>query len=359
MRTDSYRVVVWSTGGIGSNAIGAIDLRPDLELVGVWVHTPEKVGRDAGELAGIEPLGVLATGDAEALVALEPDCVVSGASGPERGAGAVPDYERLLERGINVVTTTSTELVYPPVADAGLRERLSKAANSGGASLFASGIFPGFASDQLALVLTTLSRSIRSVRLVEVSLNDHYPVAEVMMNGMGFGRPLDFEPLLAMPGVIPMVWKAPIALIAQGLGVELEEIRGRLDRVLTEKAIDVAFGSIPAGTVGAVRTTACGIVGGREAIVVDHVIRMARDVAPEWPSSENDATYLVSIEGDPDMECRLTLGPAVGHDAGNSAIVATAMRVVNAIPLVVAADPGLLSSLDLDLTVPKDPFDRP
>ncbi len=85
---------------------------------------------------------------------------------------------------------------------------------------------------------------------------------------------------------------------------------------------------------------------------------MARDTAPEWPSSENDATYLVSIDGDPDMECRLTLGPAVGHDAGNSAIVATAMRVVNAVPLVVAADPGLLSSLDLDLTVPRDPFAR-
>ncbi len=359
MRTDPYRVAVWSTGGVGSNAIRAIDRRPDLELVNVWVHTPEKVGRDAGELADIASLGVLATSDVEALIALEPDCVVYGASGPERGTGAVPDYERLLEVGINVVTTTSTELIYPPVADVGLRERLSKAAISGGASFYASGIFPGFASDELALLLTTLSRSIRSLHLVEVSLNDHYPVADVMMDGMGFARPLDFEPLLALPEVIPMVWKAPITLIARGLDVELEEIRGRLDRVLTDRAIEVAFGTIPAGTVGAVRTTACEIVRGREAIIVDHVIRMARDVAPEWPSSENDATYLVSIEGDPDMECRLALGPADGHDAGNSAIAATAMRVVNAIPFVVAADPGLLSSLDLAMTVPRDPFDQP
>ena len=159
---------MWSTGGVGSNAIRAIADRPDLELVGVWVHTPEKVGRDAGELAGIAHLGIAATGDADELIALEPDCVVYAASGPERGAGAVPDYERLLEAGINVVTTTSTELVYPPVADEALRERLDKAAAAGDASLYASGIFPGFASDELALLLTTQSRNIQTLRLIEM-----------------------------------------------------------------------------------------------------------------------------------------------------------------------------------------------
>jgi hypothetical protein len=348
----SRRVVVWSTGGVGSNAIRAVVGRPDLELVGVWVHTPEKVGRDAGELAGMEPLGLAATNDVDALIGLQPDCVVYAASGPERGAGAVPHYEQLLEAGINVVTTTSTELVYPPAADAALRERLSKAAEAGRASLYATGIFPGFASDELALVVTSLSRNITTIRVCEVSLNDHYPVADVMMDGMGFARPLDFEPLLALPGVIPLVWSPPIELIAKGLGVELEEIRGALDRQLTDRDIEVAFGTIPAGTVGAVRTTASGIVNGRDAIVVDHVIRMARDVAPDWPSSENDASYLVAITGDPDIECRLTLGPPEGTDAGEAAMTATAMRVVNAVPFVVDARPGLLSSLDLPVTVP-------
>jgi hypothetical protein len=302
------------------------------------------------------PIGLAATDDKDALVALEPDCVVYAASGPERGAGAVPDYELLLAAGINVVTTTSTELVYPPAADAALRDRMSKAAEAGRASLYATGIFPGFASDELALVVTTLSRNIQSLRVLEVSLNDHYPVADVMMDGMGFARPLDFEPLLALPGVIPMVWAPPIELIAKGLGVELEEICGRLDRQLTDRELEVAFGTVPAGTVGAVRTTASGIVDGREAIVVDHVIRMARDVAPDWPSSENDATYLVSIEGDPDIECRLTLGPPEGTDAGEAAMTATAMRVVNAVPYVIDAAPGLLSSLDLPVTVPAQVF---
>jgi len=352
------RVVVWSTGGVGAIAIDAISRRPDLELVGVWVHSPEKVGRDAGELAGIEPLGVTATNDADALVALAPDAVVYAASGPERDGAAVPDYLRLLEAGINVVSTSSTSLVYPPsyfVPD--WRDQLEAAAKSGGASFYASGIFPGFASDQLALLMTTQSKYIRTITASEIALNDHYPVADVMMDGMGFGRPLDFEPMLKMPGFIEMAWKAPIHLIAGGLGVEVERINGSQDRELTGRDIEVAFGTIKAGTCGAVRTRAAGVVNGREAIVIEHVIRMARDVAPDWPTSECDATYRVDIEGDPDIHCVMMLGEAEGHGAGHAAMASTAMRVVNAIPYVVGAPAGLLSSLDIPTTLPRHVFD--
>ena len=350
------RVVVWSTGGVGSNAIRAISPRSDLDLVGVWVHTPDKVGRDAGELADAKPIGLAATHDADALIALEPDCVVYSASGPGRDVAAVPDYERFLAAGINVVTTTSTKLVFPPVYEQATRERLAEAAASGGASLYASGIFPGFASDQLALVMATQSNTIRTLRATEISLNDHYPVASVMMDGMGFGRPLDFEPHLGRPGYIQGAWQAPIQLIARGLGVEVDEVRGQLDRSLTHRELEVAFGTIPAGTCGAVRTRASGVVGGREAIVIEHIIRMSRDVAPEWPTSGHDASYLVSIEGDPSIDLQLTLGEAEGRGAGANAMMATAMRVVNAVPFVVQAPPGLLSSLDLPLTLPRDPF---
>jgi hypothetical protein len=352
------RVVVWSTGGVGAIAIDAISRRPDLELVGVWVHSPEKVGRDAGELAGIEPLGVTATNDADALIALAPDAVVYAASGPERDGAAVPDYLRLLEAGVNVVSTSSTSLVYPPSYFApDWRDQLEAAAKSGGASFYASGIFPGFASDQLALLMTTQSKNIRTITASEIALNDHYPVADVMMDGMGFGRPLDFEPMLKMPGFIEMAWKAPIHLIAGGLGVEVERVNGSLDRELTDRDIEVAFGTIEAGTCGAVRTRAAGVVNGREAIVIEHVIRMARDVAPDWPTSECDATYRVDIEGDPDIHCVMTLGEAEGHGAGHAAMASTAMRVVNAIPYVVGAPAGLLSSLDIPTTLPRHVFD--
>jgi len=352
------RVVVWSTGGVGSIAIDAITRRPDLELVGVWVHSPEKVGKDAGELAGGGPLGVAATDDAEALIALAPDCVVYAASGPERDGAAVPDYLHLLGAGINVVSTSSTSLVYPPSYFApDWRDQLEAAAQAGDASLYVSGIFPGFASDQLALLMTTQSKNIRTITASEVALNDHYPVADVMMDGMGFGRPLDFEPMLKTPGFIEMAWQSPIYLMAAGLGVEVEEVRGSLDRESTDRDIEVAFGTIRAGTCGAVRTRAAGVVNGREAIVIEHVIRMARDVAPEWPASEFDATYRVDIDGDPDIHCEMTLGAAEGHGAGHAAMASTAMRVVNAIPYVVDAAPGLLSSLSIPTTLPRHVFD--
>jgi hypothetical protein len=301
---------------------------------------------------------VAATSDADALIALQPDCVVYAASGPERDAGAVPDYLRLLEAGINVVSTTSTSLVYPPAYySVEWREQLEAAAKSGNASFYASGIFPGFGADQLALLLTTQSKTIRCVKVTEIALNDHYPVADVMMDGMGFGRPLDFEPMLKTPGFIEMVWKAPIYLIADGLGVDVEEIRGSLDRRTTDRNIEVAFGTIEAGTCGAVCTRAAGVVNGREAIVIEHIIRMSREVAPDWLASEFDATYRIDIEGDPDIHCAMNLGDAEGHGAGHVAMAATAMRVVNAIPFVVEAPAGLLSSLDLPNTLPRHAFD--
>ena len=351
-----YRVVVWATGGVGSIAVRAVHRRPDLDLVGVWVHTPEKVGRDAGELTGNDPIGVVATNDADALLALKPDCIVYTACGPERDGAAIPDYIRMLEAGINVVATTSTRLVFPPAVDAPTYDAMTAAAKAGGASFYTSGIFPGFASDELALLLSTQCNTIRRVVVTEVSLNDHYPVADVMMDGMGFGRSLDFEPWLSMPGFIEAVWAAPIRLIAAALEVEVEEMRGSLDRKLTDRELPVAFGTIPAGTVGAVCTRATGVVKGREAIVVEHIIRMARDVAPEWLRSDHDATYKVSIEGDPDIECTMTTGYSDGYAAGRSAMAATAMRVVKAIPHVISAEPGLLSSLDLPMTLPRNAF---
>ena len=320
------RIVVWSTGGVGSVAVDAVQRRPDMELIGAWVHSPDKVGKDVGELAGGVSIGVAATNDADALIALGPDCVVYAANSPERDAHAVPDYLSLLEAGINVVSTSSTSLVYPPSYYAAeWRDRLESAAKSGGASLYVSGIFPGFASDQLALLMTTQSKTIR--------------------------------PMLKTPGFIEMAWKAPIHLIARGLGVEVEELRGTLDRELTEHDIEVAFGTIPAGTCAAVRTRAAGVVNGREAIVIEHVIRMARDVAPDWPRSDFDATYRVDVEGDPDIHCSMTMGAAQGHGAGHAAMAATAMRVVNAIPCVIDAPAGLLSSLDIPTTLPRYAFD--
>src|ERR1700692_2073996 len=181
MTNKPYRVVVWATGGIGSIAIRAIQRRPDLELVGVWVHSREKVGKDVGELANGERIVLAATNDADALIALKPDCVVYAASGPERDALAIPDYVKLLSAGINVVTTSTTRLVNPHAYEpAEWRGQLTAATKEGRASLYASGIEPGFAADYLPLVLTTQSSQIEKIHSYEIGLYDDYRGPDIM-----------------------------------------------------------------------------------------------------------------------------------------------------------------------------------
>ena len=181
MGEGQHRVVVWSTGGIGSIAIRAIHQRPNLDLVGVWVHSEDKVGKDAGELANGEPIGLATTNDADALIALKPDCVVYAASGPERDALAIPDYVKLLSAGINVVTTSTTRLVNPHAYEpAEWRDQLVAAAKDGQVSLYASGIEPGFAADYLPLVLSTQSSQIEKIHSYEIGLYDDYGVPDIM-----------------------------------------------------------------------------------------------------------------------------------------------------------------------------------
>ena len=366
MSNEPYRVVVWATGGIGSIAIRAIQRRPEIELVGVWVHSQEKVGKDAGELATGEPIGLTATDDADALIALKPDCVVYAASGPERDALAIPDYVKLLEAGINVVTTSTTRLVNPHAYEpAQWREQLVAAAKQGNASLYASGIEPGFAADYLPLVLSTQSSSIEKIHSFEIGLYDDYGVPDIMINGLGFGQPLDYQPWISFPGAIAGEWHGQIGLIANALGVELQEVREGFDRAPTDRTLHVAMGTVEAGTCGAIRMQAIGVVDGREAIVVEHITRLAHDVAPDWPTGIGDLSYRVVISGDPDIECTLAAtlkdprqAGVAGMTSGAGAMVATAMRVLNAVPYVVAAEAGLLSSVDLPLTIPRNAFVR-
>src|SRR6201992_1284549 len=247
MTAGKHRVVVWATGGIGSIAIRTVTNRPDLELVGVWVHSDEKVGKDAGELANGDPIGVAATNDADALIALKPDCVIYAAAGPERDALAIPDYVKLLAAGVNVVTTSTTRLVNPHAYEpAEWREQLQSAAKQGQVSLYASGIEPGFAADYLSLVLSTQSATIEKIHAYEIGLYDDYGIPEIMITGMGFGQPLDYEPWVGIPGAIAGAGEGTTRLIAESLGVEVQEVREYFDRAVTPRTLEVAMGTVEA-----------------------------------------------------------------------------------------------------------------
>lgn len=347
------RVAVFGTGGIGSIAVPSIARRSDLDLVGVWVHDPAKAGQDAGVLTGGEQLDIAATADLDALLALGLDCACYTASDGGLNAAAIEDYVRLLEAGVNVVTVSTPGLVHPPSVDPRWRDRLEHAAKQGGATLYASGIEPGFAADQLVATLLTMSRRITSVRAQEIFLYDTYPVEFAMFDVFGFGKPLDETPIMALPGVQTGTWGPVVEYVAAALGVTLDEVRETYEREPTPRTLEVACGTIAAGTAGAVRFETIGVVDGRDAIVIEHVNRMAADLAPHWPTADRDGTYRIVVDGDPAMRCDLVVGGGT-DDASAHGMVATAMRIVNAIPAVCAAAPGLVSSLDLPLTMPRD-----
>lgn len=352
------RVAVWGTGSVGSIAVRAIADTDDLELVAVWVHDPAKSGRDVGEFVGLGPIGLEATSDADAIVAARPDCVVYAATSPEQDAVNVPFYEKLLRAGINVVTSSSAGLVYPPAWQPDAVTRLTDAALSGAATLYSSGVEPGFIGDQLVAVLATASQTVTSVRTQEIFRYDTYPNEFAIFDVFGFGRPLESTPLMQLDGVQQLIWGPPVHYVAAALGVQLDSIRETFERRATPRELRVAAGILPAGTCGAIRMETIGVVDGRDAIIIEHVNRMAADLAPDWPDAERDGTYRIVIDGEPSMTCELTFGTRDGDDPAEHGLVATAMRLVNAIPFVAAAAPGLVTSLDLPLTTPKNAMRR-
>ncbi|MEO5653712.1 MAG: diacylglycerol kinase [Marmoricola sp.] len=344
------RVVAWSTGTVGRHAIAGIDARPDLELVGVWVSNPDKVGRDAGELAGLgRDLGVLATNDKEALYALEPDCIVHTAMVDDRIFEAIADLTEMLERGINVVSSGPVLLCYP--TGLGLDDFVDAIDAAGartGASLHVNGIDPGWANDVLPLALTSLSQRIDLVRVSEIADYSTYFQPVVMREIYGFGNPMDQVAMLWQPGILTTAWGPVVRQIAAGLDLvldgDLEEI---VERVPAETDLSTASVEIAEGTMGAVRFQVVGKVDGVPRVILDHVTRTHVDQMPAWPQPpEGGGCYRVEVEGEPMMRLDFT-HHGEGGDHNVSGMIVTAMRLVNAVAAVCAAPPGLVIAKDL------------
>jgi hypothetical protein len=332
----SIRVVQWSTGNVGRHAIAGIDARPELELVGVWVSRAEKAGRDAGELAGLgRPLGVAATTDADALIALAPDCIVHTAMADNRLPEAIADLQRFLAAGINVVSSGPVFLQYPDgVVPAEVTDPVRAAAAQGGASLWVNGVDPGFANDWLPLVLTSVCERIDEVRCFEVLDYSTYNNPLVLFDVMGFGRPIAEVPMLLMPGVLSLAWGSVVRQLAAGLGVQLDELRETVERLPAPETFKIDAGVIEQG--------------GRPVCVLEHITRLRSDLGPDWPQPAGQGCYRVQITGEPNYTLDLQLLGTDG-DHNTAGLKATAMRLVNAVEAVVAAPPGLLTALDLPL----------
>ena len=343
-----YRVVQWATGNVGRHALAGLDAHPELELVGLFVSNPAKVGTDAGELAGLgRRLGVAGSSDVDALLALEPDCIVHTAMADDRLGEALADLERFLAAGINVVSSGPVFLQYPEPDDP-MAAPLIAAATKAGVSLFVNGIDPGFANDALPLVLSGISERIDEVRCSEVLNYNTYNQPMVLFDIMGFGHDLHDVPFLLSPGVLTMAWGSVVRQIAAGLGVTLTDVREWYEREPAPEDFEVDAGVIKEGTAAALHFEVRGMVGDKAVVVLEHVTRLRDDLGKEWPQPAGHGCYRVEITGEPNYTIDLQLMGTDG-DHNTAGLKATAMRLVNAVPAIVAAAPGLVTALDLPM----------
>jgi 2,4-diaminopentanoate dehydrogenase len=345
------RVAHVGTGNAGRLALRQVIADPRFELVAVSVSSPDKVGRDAGDLAGLGvATGVAAVAGLDAVTNAQPDCVVYCAMGDTRLTEAIDDCRRILAAGINVVGTAPTPLVYPWGL---LPEQwillLERAARAGGSSLFVSGVDPGFASDLIPLALTGTCRTIEQVRCMEIADYASYDGPAVLFDVMGFGMPLDQTSMLLRPGMLSGAWGPTVRLLAAGLGIGVDEIVDTHERRPAPEAFEIAAGRIPKGGMAALRFEVTGMSGGRPAVVIEHVTRLRDDLAPGWARpAQPGGSYRIEIVGEPSYTVDICPSSRDG-DHNYAAILAGAGRVVNAIPAVVAAEPGIRTTLDLPL----------
>ncbi len=354
------RVVHFGTGRAGAAALRTIVKHPELDLVGHYVHAPEKVGKDSGELfdttgfsdARIGRVGVKATNKWEELLALKPDCLCYAADARSREPEAVREIAAFLEQGANAVSTSLLPLTYPPSAPKELREPIERACIKGGTSFYNAGIDPGYATAILPIGLLSIAGEIKCLRMQELSNYSEYPVVWLMRDVFGFGRPLDYFPPIYAGGALHR-WKGTVQLVADAVKLKLDSIEAVHHKpVPCPRDLETAIGHIDAGTIGATRFEIIGMVRGQPKIVLEHVSFVHTDVAPHWPqpvgSPPPEHQYRMVIEGDPAFTCELdcTSGNIGGQWTGNF--------VANAIPSVCAAKPGALSVLDLPAYVTRD-----
>ena len=347
----TYRVIQWSTGNVGHYALRGIVNHPQLQLVGLWVHSSEKAGRDAAELCGLaESTGVMATNDTDALLALDADAVCYTATADLRPYEAVEDLVRILRSGKNVVSSSIVPMVWPPHAPPAITGPLEEACREGGVSCFTSGVDPGFFNDIVPLVLTGACEGVDSVRVQEVLNYATYDQPTVLFETMGFGQPMEASPILLLPGVLTLAWGGMVEVLAAGLGVELDGLEEWHERLPAPETFEVLGRPVEQGTMAGLRFEIRGMVGGEPRIVIEHVSRLHDDVGPDWPAPPGKGGYRIVIEGSPRMTCEVTM-EGDGGDENAAGLLVTAMRCLNAVPAVCQAPPGLLSALDLPLVV--------
>ena len=325
-----YRVVQWTTGKIGAEAVRGIVAHPELELVGAYAFSPDKVGRDVGELCGLQSVGVTATDDVDALLALAPDCV---SYMPYR-----PDFDhvvRILESGANVATTLYMLSGLGNGDDA--HEQIVAAAERGGASLLAGGIYPGHANN-VAMALSAMCSRVDCISLLE-SLELSTYQNEKMFRSMGFDGEVGDPAIVALCEATNGSFKDCVRTMAHEMGVELDDVCFDVEFAAADHTLDFGFMTIGKGRIAGIKGVVSGIAAGAPRFRCGFSWALGEDMTPQWPITHG---YSIEIAGEPAVRCTFSR-----VDTVRGGELTVAMPVVNAIPDVCTAPPGIVNLHDL------------
>jgi 2,4-diaminopentanoate dehydrogenase len=331
------RIVQWATGNIGARALRAVIEHPRLDLVGVRVTNPDKVGQDAGILCGLDPVGVSATGDLDDVLALRPDCVLYMQQGYD-----VDVLCTLLGAGINVVTTTGG-FHHPGSMDADVRGRIEAACAAGQSSLHSTGISPGFISEAVPIVMTSIQRRLDRLHIAEFADLSSRDSPVLLFDLMGYGQdPSTFDPMRWSYG--GESFGPSLRLIGDAIGMPLESIESSGEVATATRDIEIAAGTIPAGTVAGQRMNVVGRHGGSDLLSFSATWYCSTEIDADWDLRPGG--WHVTVEGDCPFDMNLRLDIPLELMA-ESTPGYTANRAVNAVPFVCAAAPGIRTTVDL------------
>lgn len=340
----TYRVIQWATGGVGRAAVEGIVSHPELELVGCWVHSKDKVGRDVGEICGGERMGIAATDDEEALLAQDADCVLYAPVVANR-----KQVVRILESGKNVVTPLGW--FYPGKRDVA---DLEAACRKGGATLHGTGIHPGGVTERFPLMVSALSRNITHVRAEEFSDLRTYAAPFVVGEIMRFGKTPEEAAESPMLDALAGGFLESVDMLADTLGFGIDAFK-RMEHecAVATRPIDSPIGMIEPGRVAAQRFTWEATVNGEPVITVRTNWFMGEDgFDPGWSFGPEGERFEIEVTGDPSARVVFHGWHPESIERGlkrNPGIVATAIHCVSAIPYVCRAEPGIRTYLDLPL----------
>lgn len=333
-----YRVVQWATGNIGTRSLRAVLEHPGLTLVGLYVHSDAKAGRDAGELCGLGATGVRATRSIDEIIALRPDVVLYMQQGCD-----FDDLCRLLASGANVIATRS-ELNNPESLDSAVRARLEEACRVGNSSIHGTGVSPGFITEAVPLVLTSIQRRLDCLRIHEFADVSSRNSPEMLFQIMGFGK----APMPQMDAMraqyLGHSFGPSLQLVARALGLPLDSIDAKGEVATARRDVHIAAGVIEAGTVAAQRTTISGIRKGKTLMSFSANWYCSTDVNADWELRPTG--WHLEVEGDTPLDIGIR-SPVPAERWAEVSPNLTAHRPINAIPYVCAAPPGIRTTIDL------------